>query len=191
MRRATGSRSSSAIARRLSQPFLLHVAEHYAGALALCDGDLAAAEAAADRSQEWGRLLTGRDASGTYGDPDVRDPARAGPSRRAGAGRPAARRRRARAARGRPASSRSRRARDGRTTRAASSAGSSADGLGALRPSLWLASLAYLADACAALRTTRRRAEALYRGARRRTRAQRDDRPPGRLLRAPPTATSA
>ena len=54
------------VARRLSQPFLLHVAEHYAGALALCDGDLPAAEAGAHRSQEWGRLLGGRDASGTY-----------------------------------------------------------------------------------------------------------------------------
>ncbi len=56
-----------AITRQLSQPFLHHVAEHYAAALALCDGDLAAAEAAALRSYEWGRLLTGRDASGTYG----------------------------------------------------------------------------------------------------------------------------
>lgn len=52
---------------RLSEPFRLHVAEHYAAALALCDGDLEAAEAAAARSQEWGRLFTGRDASGTYG----------------------------------------------------------------------------------------------------------------------------
>jgi tetratricopeptide (TPR) repeat protein len=56
----------SGIARRLSQPFLHHVAEHYAAALALCDGDLGATELAASRSQEWGRLLTGRDASGTY-----------------------------------------------------------------------------------------------------------------------------
>ena len=43
-----------------------HVAEHYAAAIALCDGDLAASELAATRSQEWGRLLTGRDASGTH-----------------------------------------------------------------------------------------------------------------------------
>jgi DNA-binding CsgD family transcriptional regulator len=54
-------------ARRMSQPFHLHVAEHYASALALCDGDLAEAEAAAERSREWSHLLTGRDASGTYG----------------------------------------------------------------------------------------------------------------------------
>ena len=53
-------------AKRLSEPFRLHVAEHYASALALCDGDLVAAELSAARSQEWGRLLTGRDASGTY-----------------------------------------------------------------------------------------------------------------------------
>jgi predicted ATPase/DNA-binding CsgD family transcriptional regulator len=54
-------------ARRQSQPFHLHVAEHYASALALCDGELAEAEAAAVRSHEWSRLLTGRDASGVYG----------------------------------------------------------------------------------------------------------------------------
>ena len=36
-----------------------------------------------------------------------------------------------------------------------------ADGLGALRPSLWLASLVYLADACARLRDERC-AEAIY-----------------------------
>ncbi|HJU47157.1 MAG TPA: LuxR C-terminal-related transcriptional regulator, partial [Gaiellaceae bacterium] len=54
-------------ARRMSQPFHLHVAEHYSSALALCDGDLAGAEQAAERSREWSRLLTGRDASGTYG----------------------------------------------------------------------------------------------------------------------------
>jgi DNA-binding CsgD family transcriptional regulator len=54
-------------ARRQKQPFYLHVAEHYASALALCDGDMAAAEAAAMRSHEWSRLLTGRDASGVHG----------------------------------------------------------------------------------------------------------------------------
>ena len=55
------------LARRLNEPFRLHVAEHYASALALCDGDLARAEAAALRSHEWSRLLTGRDASGVHG----------------------------------------------------------------------------------------------------------------------------
>src|SRR5439155_303409 len=48
-------------------PFHLHVAEQYASALALCDGDLAAADRAAVRSHEWSRLLTGRDASGVQG----------------------------------------------------------------------------------------------------------------------------
>ena len=56
-----------ALTERLNEPFRNHVAEHYAAALALCDGDLAAAESAARRSHDWGRLLTGRDASGTYG----------------------------------------------------------------------------------------------------------------------------
>ncbi len=55
------------IADQTAQPFLLHVIEHYASALALCDGRLEDAEAAAGRSHEWSRLLTGRDASGTYG----------------------------------------------------------------------------------------------------------------------------
>jgi DNA-binding CsgD family transcriptional regulator len=54
-------------ARPLNEPFWFHVAEHYASALALCDGDLPAAESAAARSREWSRLLTGRDASGIHG----------------------------------------------------------------------------------------------------------------------------
>lgn len=49
------------------QPFILHVAEHYGAAIALSDGRLDAAEAMADRSEAAGRMLTGRDASGTYG----------------------------------------------------------------------------------------------------------------------------
>ena len=55
------------MAERTAQPFMNHIAEHYGSAIALCDGDLAEAEAMAERSHEWGRLLTGRDASGTYG----------------------------------------------------------------------------------------------------------------------------
>jgi DNA-binding CsgD family transcriptional regulator len=55
------------IAEATAQPFILHVAEHYDSAIALADGRLEVAEAAARRSQEAGRLLTGRDASGTYG----------------------------------------------------------------------------------------------------------------------------
>jgi DNA-binding CsgD family transcriptional regulator/tetratricopeptide (TPR) repeat protein len=55
------------LANRTRQPFIVHVAEHYGSALALLHGRLDAAEAAAERSREWGRLLTGRDASGIYG----------------------------------------------------------------------------------------------------------------------------
>jgi DNA-binding CsgD family transcriptional regulator/tetratricopeptide (TPR) repeat protein len=56
-----------ALTARVRQPFQLHVAEHYASTLALCAGKLDEAEAAARRSHEWSRLLTGRPASGTYG----------------------------------------------------------------------------------------------------------------------------
>jgi DNA-binding CsgD family transcriptional regulator len=44
-----------------------HVAEHYGSAIALCDGNLGDAEAMAGRSHDWAQLLTGRDASGTHG----------------------------------------------------------------------------------------------------------------------------
>ena len=56
-----------ALAVRLRQPFTLHVAEHYASTLALCRGRLADAEASAQRSHDWSRLLTGRAASGVHG----------------------------------------------------------------------------------------------------------------------------
>ncbi len=56
-----------ATAERTAQPFHLHVAEHCGSAIALCEGRLADAEAMAQRSHEWSRLLTGRDASGVYG----------------------------------------------------------------------------------------------------------------------------
>jgi predicted ATPase/DNA-binding CsgD family transcriptional regulator len=55
------------MAERTAQPFMNHVAEHYGSAIALCDGNLADAEAMAGRSHDWARLLTGRDASGTHG----------------------------------------------------------------------------------------------------------------------------
>jgi DNA-binding CsgD family transcriptional regulator/tetratricopeptide (TPR) repeat protein len=55
------------MARHTRQPFILHVAEHYRSALALLEGRLDEAEASAERSREWGRLLAGRDASGVYG----------------------------------------------------------------------------------------------------------------------------
>jgi DNA-binding CsgD family transcriptional regulator len=55
------------LASRATQPFLLHVGEHYRSAIAIADGRLDDADAAAQRSREWSRLLTGRDASGIYG----------------------------------------------------------------------------------------------------------------------------
>ncbi len=54
-------------ADQTAQPFMSHVVEHYDSAIALCDGRLEDAEAKARRSHEWSRLLTGRDAGGTYG----------------------------------------------------------------------------------------------------------------------------
>jgi tetratricopeptide (TPR) repeat protein len=54
-------------AEQTAQPFIMHVAEHYGAALALCDGQLDEAEARAQRSHEWSRLLTGRDAAGIHG----------------------------------------------------------------------------------------------------------------------------
>jgi DNA-binding CsgD family transcriptional regulator/tetratricopeptide (TPR) repeat protein len=54
-------------AERTAQPFMAHVAEHYESAIALCDGRLEDAERHALRSHEWSRWLTGRDASGIYG----------------------------------------------------------------------------------------------------------------------------
>ena len=55
------------LVNRTRQPFMVHVAEHYGSAVALLQGRLRDAEEAAERSREWGRLLTGRDASGIYG----------------------------------------------------------------------------------------------------------------------------
>jgi DNA-binding CsgD family transcriptional regulator len=54
-------------AEQTAQPFMLHVAEHYGSAIALGDGRLRDADAMAERSHEWSRLLTGRDASGVHG----------------------------------------------------------------------------------------------------------------------------
>jgi DNA-binding CsgD family transcriptional regulator/tetratricopeptide (TPR) repeat protein len=54
-------------AEQTAQPFMLHVAEHYGAAIALCDGRLNEAEVRAQRSHEWTRLFTGRDAAGVYG----------------------------------------------------------------------------------------------------------------------------
>jgi len=140
-----------AIAERTAQPFMLHVTELYRASIALCDGRLAEAEAMAGRSHEWSRLLTGRDASAAYGiqmfgirreqgrlaelAPAVR--ILAGEAGRDGPWRPGlavllaelgmeeeARRELARL---------------------------TAEGLDRFRDTLWLAALAYLADAAAAL----------------------------------------
>jgi DNA-binding CsgD family transcriptional regulator/tetratricopeptide (TPR) repeat protein len=148
------------LTQRTGEPFRLHVAEHYTSALALCDGDLAAADAAARRSHEWGRLLAGRDASGTYGiqmfgvrraqgrlaelAPAVR---LLDAGSRDGAWRPGLVAVLAELGMEDDARRELHRVLD--------------DGLGALRPSLWLASLVYLADACAML-GDRRAAEAVY-----------------------------
>ncbi|HZV73309.1 MAG TPA: AAA family ATPase [Conexibacter sp.] len=139
------------MAERTAQPFMHHVAEHYGAAIALCDGRLAEAEAMAERSHEWAALLTGRDATGTYGiqmfsirreqgrlaelAPAVR--ILAAGAEREGPWRPGlvavlvelgmedeARRELARLA---------------------------AEGIDGFRTSLWAATLAYLADACSAL----------------------------------------
>ena len=142
-------------ARRSNEPFRLHVAEHYASALALCDGDLAPPRRG-PRSNDWSRLLTGRDASGVHGIQMFGDPAGAGAAGRAGAGGPRPRRDRAGGA-WRPGLAAvladlgmDDEAR--RELRAYSTTGSS---LYAHR-SGW-PSLTYLADACAAVGDTRRR----------------------------------
>ena len=56
-----------ALARRLRQPFALHVAEHYSATILLCIGKVTEAETAAIASHEWSRLLSGRVASGVHG----------------------------------------------------------------------------------------------------------------------------
>jgi DNA-binding CsgD family transcriptional regulator len=135
-------------AGRMRQPFALHVAEQYAAAIALCDGRLHEAEAAAERSREWSRLLAGRDPSSVYGiqmfgirreqgrlaelAPAVRSLA---VSDRAAAWRPGLAALMAELGMVREARAELDRIR--------------AEGLDTLRPSLWLASLTYLADVCA------------------------------------------
>jgi DNA-binding CsgD family transcriptional regulator/tetratricopeptide (TPR) repeat protein len=136
------------VAGRMRQPFALHVAEQYAAAIALCDGRLQEAEAAAERSREWSRLLAGRDPSSVYGIQmfGIRREqgrlAELAPAVRALAGSD-------RAASWRPGLAAlmaelgmAREARDELDV-------IRAEGLDRLRPSLWLASLTYLADVCA------------------------------------------
>ncbi len=139
------------LAERTAQPFVNHVAEHYGSAVALGDGALAEAEQRAIRSHEWSRLLSGRDASGTFGiqmfgirreqgrlaelAPAVRilagDPGRQGPWQPglvavlAELGMEAEARREL--------------------------AGIASSGIDGFRASLWLGTLVYLTDACSAL----------------------------------------
>jgi predicted ATPase/DNA-binding CsgD family transcriptional regulator len=54
-------------ASRSGQPFMLHIAEQYRSAIALAEGELDEAEAAAERCYDWSRVMTGRDAAGVYG----------------------------------------------------------------------------------------------------------------------------
>ena len=138
-------------AEQTAQPFMLHVAEHYGSAIALCDGRLEAAESMARRSHEWGRLLTGRDPLGVYGiqmfsvrrergrlaelAPVIRILASA--PDRAGPWRPGF------------VALLTELGMDGEAQRELSRV--IADGLDPFRDSLWLASLAYLTDACSAL----------------------------------------
>jgi DNA-binding CsgD family transcriptional regulator len=139
------------IALGTRQPFILHVAEHYGAAIALADGRLEEAETMSLRSDEAGRLLTGRDASGTHGiqmfslrreqgrlaelAPIIRILASAGRER--GPWRPGL------------ASLLVELGMEHEARRELAVIAS--EGLDALRESLWLASLTYVTDACAAL----------------------------------------
>src|SRR3954452_11347441 len=150
-RAAREQASVHAMAARLRQPFTLHVAEHYGAALALCVGRLADAEAAARRSYEWSRLLTGRDASGVHGIQMFgirREQGRlaelatatrllAGSARPGGTWRPALA-----AVLAELGMEDEARAELEQVRR---------EGFDGLRAALWLASLTYLADACAAV----------------------------------------
>ena len=105
-RRGARGRPEHGRATRASRS-CIHVAEHYrVGARAL-EGHLAEAEAAAERSREWGQLLDRPRRLRHLRHPDVRHPPRAGPPGRARPGDPGPRRRRpGEAARGVPASRR-------------------------------------------------------------------------------------
>lgn len=138
-------------AARLRQPFTLHVAEQCAATLALCTGRLAEAEAAAERSHEWSRLLTGRRASGSRGIQMFgirREQGRlaelapvmrllAVSEQPSGAWRPGL------------AAMLAELRMDEEACRELEQL--RREGLDSLRPSLWVASLTYLADACAAV----------------------------------------
>lgn len=140
------------IAEQTAQPFVMHIAEHFGSAIALGDGRLDDAEARARRSHEWARLLSGRDASGAHGiqmfslrreqgrlaeiAPVIRVLARE--ARVSGPWRPGLAAVLAELGMQREAKR--------ELSRLAS------EGLDPARESLWLATLSYLSDACAAVR---------------------------------------
>ncbi len=144
-----------ALAEQMRQPFIFHVAEHYGAAIALAQGRLADAEGAAERSHEWSRHMTGRDASGVYGiqmfsirreqgrlaelAPVIR--VLAAEERDIGAWRPGL------------AATLAELGMEQDVHRELDRIAS--EGLASLRESLWLASLTYLADACSAVRHER------------------------------------
>jgi DNA-binding CsgD family transcriptional regulator len=138
-------------AEHTAQPFMLHVAAHYGAAMALCDGRLDDAEVLAGRSHEWSRLLTGREASGVHGIQMF--------GIRREQGRLAELAPVIRLLAGQPGSSGPWRpglvsvlVELGMDTAARQELEQvRTDGLDSLRESLWLASLTYLTDACAAL----------------------------------------
>jgi DNA-binding CsgD family transcriptional regulator len=55
------------LAHRTKQPFHSFTAEHFGSTIALCEGQLEEAEARAERSRELASLLSGGDAEGLYG----------------------------------------------------------------------------------------------------------------------------
>ena len=145
-------------------------------------GDLAEAEAMAERSRRVEPAADRARRLGHLRDPDVRHPPRAGPAGRAGAGDPDPRRRgRSRVAPGGPGWSRCWPSSGWRARRAASSR--ARRGGDRRLPDLAVAGLAHLPDR--RLRGARRRGDGgdpLPRAGAA-GRQQRDDRPPGRLLR--------
>jgi len=137
-----------ATAERIAQPFHLHVAEHCGSAIALCEGRLDDAEAMAERSHEWSRLLTGRDASGIYGIQMFGVRREQG---RLGELAPVVRLLATRGGHWRPGLAALLAELELEDDARAELARVAAEGLDELRPSLWLASLTYLTDACAAV----------------------------------------
>ena len=139
-----------ALADRVKEPFWLFAAEQIGSAIALCEGHLDEAEARAERSRELASLLSGRRVGHPW-DPDVLDPTGAGPAGRACPGDPHPGPRRRRSAAWRPglAALLVELGMDDEARREL--ARIRAQGLEPFREALWLASLTYLTDACAAV----------------------------------------